>query len=335
MASNEQVLKALSLPNDILTQLQTAEPETFPNNKNKILTAMFNKVYSIIVDIMDSDNPFSKYYGAPINYGDTLENVWIELPEGYNFYDNPNSIDEGGSPFKKANPSIKTLYATINFTMQYKTTITDVEFRKAVWSATGFEDLVNKIISSLPISATLDRYFATIGMLGNANIYANGIQDVEYTTGNEGKVATQTIVDYGTNMTFPNTKNNKLAVMNRTPKDRLLLVIKQSILNKINLDFLSGVFNLSKVDLISMIIPIETFSVKYKNAGGEVVETADNIDFAILDTKGLDIHNSLTSSGLLYNPEELYTNHYYNVWDIISYKYFYNARAFKLKLKSE
>lgn len=335
MASNEQLVKSLALPEDTLTLLRTAQGEEFQVVKNKFLTALFNKISQVYVDMLDAENPFARFYGRPIKYGDTIENIFVETPEGYDFNNNPNKVENGGSPFKKALPSVKTLYATLNFQQQYKTTISDVEIRRAAYNPEGFSDLISRIIGSLPVSATLDRYFAVIAMLGNENIYADGIEQVEVTAQTRASIATKKLVSAYTNMKFPNTKNNKMGVLNRTPLDRLLLVIKQDVLNDINLDYLAGVYNLDKVDLIKKIIPIESFAVTYRNTEGELVTTEDNIDFVMLDTKGLDLHNALEDSGLLYNPEELYTNHFYNVWDIISYKYFYNARAYKLVTEVE
>ena len=52
----------------------------------------------------------------------------------------------------------------------------------------------------------------------------------------------------------------------------------------------------------------------------------------VIDTKGFDNHVALEDGGMIYNPKGKYTNHFYNLWKIISFKYFYNARAFKLSV---
>ena len=40
---------------------------------------------------------------------------------------------------------------------------------------------------------------------------------------------------------------------------------------------------------------------------------------------------ALRDSGAIYNPKGRYFNQFTDVWKIIAYKYWYNARAFKLK----
>ena len=38
---------------------------------------------------------------------------------------------------------------------------------------------------------------------------------------------------------------------------------------------------------------------------------------------------------MIYNPKGKYTNHFYNLWKLINFKTFNNARAFKLVPASE
>jgi hypothetical protein len=91
------------------------------------------------------------------------------------------------------------------------------------------------------------------------------------------------------------------------------------------------VFNLSKVDLIKNIIVVDGFQTVLTTEGN-LVTNGEDLDFIIVDTKGMDNHVALQDGGLIYNPEGKYTNHYYNLWKIISFKQFYNARAFKLSV---
>ena len=321
--TNEQVVKALELPSTIISDLQTAQGSQFQAVANQFLEALFNKVIYQTVDSMDFSNPFKRYDSFPISFGDTIENIFVEMPKGYKF------DKDATDPFAKAKPSVKTLYATINYEMQYETTIEDSLLRRATLNEYGFMNLIETILSSLSKSMNIDEYFATLTMLNNANLFANGIET--YTSGatdeETAKIITKKIIDVATNMQLPNTKNNKLKTLNSTANNRLLLVIKQDILNSINLDYLTGVFNLDKVDLIKNIIPVETF--QYKDGESEVLKGED-ISFMIIDTKGFDNHVALQDGGMIYNPKGKYTNHFYNLWKIISYKYFYNARAFKV-----
>lgn len=320
--TNNELVEYLQLPTDTITKLQTSQGTEFQETANQFLNALINKIVYQKVDKMNFQNVFKKYDSYPINYGDTIENIFTELPKGYTF-DKDNT-----DPFVKFIPSVKPLYATINYEMQYPLTIQDSLLRRASLNEYGFINLVDSLLASLNTSKELDEYFATLAMLNNKDIYANGIESVTKgeTDGETAKIITSKIVDVVSDFQLPKDTNNKLKVMNATAKSDILLIIKKDLINSINLDYLSGVYNLSKVDLINNIIQVDTFKVK--NDSGVLV--GDDIDFVILDTNGFDNHVALQDGGLIYNPRGKYTNHFLNLWKIISFKYYMNARAFKL-----
>lgn len=324
--SNSQMVDYLGLPQEIITKIQTAQGDDFKAVANEFLTALVNKIVYQSVDSMEFANPFKKYDGRPINYGETIENIFVEMPEGYKF--NPNATN----PFAKKKPSVQTLYATINYDMQYKVTIEDALLRKAVLNEYGFMNLVDTILSQLQKRVSLDEYFATLAMLNNENIYATGFEAVTRgaTDKETAEKVTKLIINTMSRFTLPGNGNNKLGVLQTSRKEDVLLIIKAELLNSINLDYLAGVYNLSKVELLSQIIPVDSFVTS--NVDGEPV--GEDIDFVMLDTKGFDIHTNLQDGGMIYNPEGKYTNHFANLWKVISFKYFYNAMAFKLTPKA-
>ena len=146
------------------------------------------------------------------------------------------------------------------------------------------------------------------------------------TDGETASIITKTIVDTYNDMALPSKDNNAYKTLNASNKSNIVLVIKQKLLNDINLDYLKGVFNLEKVDLVKNIIPVKTFQTT--NEQGTPV--GDDIDFVIFDTKAFDNHVALQDGGMIYNPKGKYTNHYTNLWKVFGFKYFYNAKAFKL-----
>lgn len=322
---NIEVVEYLGLPQETLTNLQTQQGSTFQATANTFLTALFNKVIYQQVDKLDFTNPFKQYDSFPIKYGDTIENVYVELPQGYQ-YDK-----DATNPFERTNANVIALYATINYEMQYKTTIYDSELRKACFSEYGFMNLIDSILSALSTSKTIDEYYATLSMLNNEKIMAKGVEEIDTTAlsteEEKAKLITKTIVDVVGSFELPSKENNKAHVLTATPKERVLLIVKREILDKINLEYLSGVYNLDKIDLIKNVLKVESFQVN--DSEGNL--TGEDIDFMLVDTKGFDNHVALEDGGMIYNPQGKYTNHFYNLWKIISFKYFYNCRGFKIK----
>lgn len=332
LLTNGDIVKALGLPNDILARLAVEQGSTFQATSNEFISALVNKIVYQKVDSMKSfTNPFRKYESYPVKFGDTIENIFTELPQGYTF------DKDATDPFTKYIPSVKPLYATINYEMQYPTTIQDVLLRRAVLTEYGLMNLVNSIISNMNKRKDIDEYQATIYMLNNADLYADGFEELdvsdEVTDTGKYKAITQKIVDVVTDFALPSSSNNKLGVLTVTPNSKSVLVIKQEILNHINIDFLAGVFNLEKTELIKNIIPVRSFQVINPADDGSVA--GEDIDFVVLDEDGFDIHNALEDSGMIYNPKGKYTNHFTNDWKIFAFKTYANARAFKIKYESE
>lgn len=326
--TNPELLEYLELPEDVLTALQTAQGSEFSATANQFLSALMNKVLYQTVESMEFTNPFKKYDGFPIKFGDTIENIFVELPKGYKF--NKDATD----PFTKVVPSVKALYASINYELQYETTVQDSLLRRAAVNEYGFMNLIDTILATLSKSMSFDEYKATIAMLNNENIFASGIEEV--TQGSDdtetAKIVTKKIIDTVSSYQLPMNSNNKAGVVNASRPEDCLLIIKYGLLNSINLDYLTGVFNLSKVDLVKNIIPVDGFQVAKPGEGDDADPelVGEDIDFMVIDSKGFDNHVALQDGGMIYNPKGKYTNHFMNLWKIISYKTFYNARAFKL-----
>ena len=326
--TNPELIEYLELPADTLTKLQTEQGTSFSATANQFLQALVNKILYQSVESMDFTNPFKKFDGRPINFGDSIENIFVELPKGYAF------DKDATDPFTKVVPSVKTLYASINYEMQYALTIQDSLLRRAAISEYGFMNLIDSLLASLTKSMDFDEYKATLNMLDNEDLYANGIEELTKTgdATQDAKMMTDTIINAVSAFKIPMTANNKMGVTNASRPENCLLVIKYGLLNQINLDYLTGVFNLSKVDLIKNIIEVDGFQVAKPGAteADDPELVGEDIDFVLIDTKAFDNHVALQDGGFIYNPKGKYTNHFVNLWKIISFKYFHNARAFKL-----
>lgn len=329
--TDSEFIEYLELPTDTLEALATGEGATFTAAKNEFLDALYNKVLYSRVESMDFTNPFKKYDSYPIRYGDTIENIFVEIPKGYEF------DKDATDPFTKKVPSVKALYASINYELQYQTTIQDALLRRAAINEYGFMNLIDSILASLAKAMSIDEYNATRYMLANCDIYPEddpttiqrGADDTE-----TAKNITKAIAETISQMRLPMNSNNKAGVLNNSNPSDLLLVIKYGLKNMIDLDYLTGVYNLDKVKLVENIIEVDGFQCARPGDTAESeddhVLTGNDYDFVIIDTKGFDCHVALQDGGMIYNPKGKYTNHFLNLWKIVAFKTFANARAFVL-----
>lgn len=331
LLSNTEITKFIGIPESVYNDLKSAEVDTFVAAANEFIPALLNKLVYQKVNYISFTNPFKKFDGEPVPFGDGIENVFVDPPIGYKFG------TDGDDPFKSYPNNVKTLYTSINYQMQYPLTISRVQLRKAVLNEYGLSNLVNALARGLETAKSIDEYLATVIMLNNKDIYAKGFEELDVvgqTKAQIAKTVTDTIVNTVSDMALPSIDNNKLGIKAVTPRQKCLLIIKDKLYNSLNLDFLQGVFNLSKVDLIGNIIPVRSFmAVVNTSSGNDLTPTAkgDDIDFIIIDEDGFDNHVALEDSGSIYNPKNKKWNTFVDLWKIISYKYGYQARAFKLK----
>lgn len=329
--TNTEVLLAAGLPSDMATKLRTAQGNTYTALANQFVDAIVNKIVYQKVETVSFSNPFKKYDSFPVTFGDTIENVYVDKVVGRVFKkDNTN-------PFEIKAPNVVSSYVSINYEMQYLLTVEDKLLKRACLNEYGFMGLINTLVESLAMSRDVDEYTATIIMLNNSNIYKGGFEQLAYANGATdseiANIAVHKIVDTMTDFQLPSFDNNKKGVLASTDKSHLLLVIKQSLYNKINLDYLSGVFNLSKTELTGHIIPVRSFKATIITTSGQTLtpsESGDDIDFVIVDTRGFDNHVALSAGETIRNPANLSTNHFSNLWKIISYRLDFQARAYKM-----
>ena len=330
--TNSELVGQLGLPESILTELAESQGEEFSAKANEFISTLINKIVYTKVARMSFSNPFGKFEGFPVEFGDTIENIFVELPKGYKF------DKDATDPFTKKTPAAKVWYATINYEMQYCVTIQDDLLRRAVKSRYGLMNLVENILAQLGTAKELDEYQAQIRVLNNADLYAGEAFETldvseEATDAAKYKKIGFDIVSKVNDFCLPSDENNAGGVMEVSSRDDVLLIIKQSLLDHINWDYLAGVYNLSKTELVKHIITVRGFQVVQDPVAPSTEPTVvgEDIDYIVMDTRCFDNHTCLQDGSAIYNPKGRYTNHYTNLWKIMSFKKFHNAKAVKIQ----
>lgn len=336
LLSNETVTKYIGLPKDVADALRTAQGSEFAAAANQFLEALVNKLVYQRVHSFEFTNPFRKYFGEPIIYGDSIENVYVDKIMGRQF-------DRGNTdPFAKAENRVLATYAKLNYAMQYAVSVEDKELRKAVLNAGGFSAIADRLASRLGQSAAIDEYLAIIIMLNNENIYTDGFEELdvsgESTDADVAHAISKKIGAVYRDFKLPSIDNNKVGVMTASKASDILIIAKANLMNDLDYDYLAAVYNLSKAEIKASIMEVRSFMAvvnTYTEEGGtEVItpgESGDDIDFIIIDSRGLDLHDCLNSTESIRNPKGLYTNTFHNLWGSYSFNSAYQARAYKIK----
>lgn len=279
--------------------------------KNSFLNVLINKIGLTIISEMLASNKFSYLKGEKLEYGDTIEDIYVDYIKSQDF----SGANE--NPFKQNKPNISVLYHTIDRQLQYKVTIRDVELRKAFKNSDGLNNLITKIINSLYNSKEYDEFTMFKQML--VDNYLNGTSvALEGETSSElARDLLYNIKKYSQDIEFNSREYNKLEMLTNTPLDNQILILHKDYKLNIDIDTLAGVFNLDKVDLKTRILTVDNFNAD-----------ENKIVAVLLDNRGVRLHDSLFTLETLRNPEALATNYYLNVWQLISYAYFHNLIYF-------
>ena len=282
--------------------------------KNQLLNALYNKIALTLISSVEFNNAFSRFRGEPISYGDTIEDIYIGIPDGYD-YDPTNT-----NPFGQNAPDVKALYHTLNKQMQYKQTIHDAEFRRAMRTPYGLDSLVSKIIATLKTSSEYDDWLIGKEILSQEKCYGKVVM-MGVRTGTpatDGKTLLNAVKDAGLGMRFPTDAYNQQGVLQVTPVSKQVLIICAEYKKEIDLDVLAGVYNLSKADITQSIIEVDRFN-------------DPTIGAVLVDEDFLRFHYALEDGGLIYNPQGLYTNHFWNSWAVCTARLYKNAVMFKFE----
>ena len=281
--------------------------------KNEVLTEVINKIAFTVIRTAEYESIFSKFRGEDILYGDTIEEIQITIPEGYD----PRTVSP--DPLTKVQPTVKACYHTINAEQQYMQTVTDVEFRKAVKSPNGLDSLINGIISSMTDAMMLDDDLKCLEVLSNTDVYGQ-IVYMGAKTGDDAKdskTLLKAIKQTGSAMKYASNKWNFLRILKQLPMSRQILIITSEWKDKIDLDYLAGVYNLNKVEIAQRIVEVDQF-IGLENAAA-----------CLIDERALMYHKALQDGGMIYNPKGVpYTNHFLNSWGVFSFSLFANSALF-------
>lgn len=335
LLSNSVINKYIALPEATYNSLKVAEGSEWSTSANAFLEAIFNKLVYQKVNTFTFVNPFRKYYGAPIKYGVGIENIYVDKIMGRVF--DRNQTD----PFEKNENRVLATYAKLNYEMQYAVTVEDAELRKAVLSEYGEAQLANTLTGRLSGSSDIDEYLATIIMLNNPDNFAGGFETIdvsgEDTPSGVAHAVSKKIGEVYRDFKLPSIDNNKLHVMNASRPEDILIIIKSSLMNDLDYDYLAATYNLSKAEIKAATLEVRSFRAAINVIQNNQIvtisteERGDDLDFMIIDTRGLDLHDALRSFAPIYNPRGMYTNTFHNVWACMQFNSAMQARAYKIQ----
>lgn len=271
--------------------------------------------YSFIFD--RSRNPFADFFGEKLEAGFSIEDLYVQLISGKL----PAWNDDGTVALSREDPEVLSYYYKINYSMQYKITVSYAQARTAFATVSGVEAFLNRLLSQTSTACELDIYYECLELLStmgtNGDMYTTSVSGFSTEANYEEFMLTlSNLID---DMTAPNNKYNMAKVLTSSRPEDLVIIATPKVINTINIMLLSGKFQLDKIDFKNRIIKVPN-----EYGFGSLMD-ANGVLAMVVDKKVFRIFPSLYEGSSNFNGAGLFTNNFLTVEMIFSYAKFENA----------
>ena len=259
---------------------------------------MIGKIAYQFIRQIEAKDPLSLFDKMPITNGDTIEQAVIKLVES-------QAYDKAGANALKRDTTVKMAVRYFNNweRRKYKTTVDISELRKALVSTSSAEAVASNLVSVLSQSRIdekfqnvkkLLKWGTTAGSLGSGTSVLKDVGAVNKAADGtrDYKGILKKIKDAVKGMTFGNTTFNTAGLRRRTMLEDIVVVAPYTIINAIDVDELSGVFNLSKAEIRDRLVEIDS-----EDTYIYIVDKNAILDF----TRLYEMANEKNADGLFYN----------------------------------
>lgn len=310
---------------DNLSNLSQLPPTQLNDFIGVIAKIVKQYVYDTTFD--SSDNPFAEFYQEKLPVGASVEDLYVDLITG----DVPKWNDDGSYALSRKLPTVAELYHNENYEMQYKVSTSFAQMKSAFLTEGGVNSLINRIKGTLNSSAQYDLFLECLRLLATAfnhGAYTYRV-DFDYTSEDEIQRLLRDIKNTVKDFTFMNNKYNYFGFNTKTNESDIVIITKPDVVSHIDVDYLAGVFNMSKAEIKDRIIYIpdgygfDGYINTIDLGGGN--ETTIEPFMIIMDKRLLRIFPTLMEGSSIYNPASLVDNTFLTLMYIFSYSLFMNA----------
>ena len=257
----------------------------YPTMKNEFINTLTNKVIKTYFYSKVFNNPLRLLHKGNLEYGYSLEQLFVDMAEKKGFFENFDNGDEVKDLVATKKPSVKQLYIERNFAYKYKVTISDAQLKTAFRSQDGLYQLVERVTSSLISGAYFDEFKdmkaiinahaqgkflaydtvsgkavetdLTTAVLPNgktASLYVVG----EHTTKEaQSKAISEAVRGLTGRLKFPSTKYNSAGVNQWNNPDELIFLTTPELNAQLDVNVLADAFNVSKADLNVRVLDLD------------------------------------------------------------------------------
>lgn len=308
---------------------------------NQFLTNLVNRIGLVMITSRLYENPWSKFKRGVLEYGETVEEIFVSLAQGYQF----DQEDSETTLFERYNPDVKAEFHSLNFQKFYPCTITIDVMRQAFLSWDGLNDMITRIIEQVYTGANYDEFMVMKYMIArlalDGNIHAVQVPEVN---AENARMVTAEIATKAKDLTFMSTKYNRAKVYNYTDPNFLYTILTNSVSSIFDVEVLALSFNIDKSRLIGMQSYVDSFGeinnerlalifkddpyTTFTPFTDEELEKLKSIQALMCDVNFFMIFDNLLKMTSVENAKGLYQNYFLHKWTTFSTSPFANAMIF-------
>lgn len=291
---------------------------------NEFMKTLLNMIIKQVIHIRMFENPLKALKKGKKPLGDTVEEIYTNFIKA-------KTYDQTGAALLARNlPDTKTVWHRMNRQDTYKVSVNYQELYKAFSSYEKLDTYVQSIINKLYNSAELDEFILTKQLIKEAadnNAIVEITVDDPLTSEANGKAFIKVVKTISGGMVFPSESYNgyltaqttdTVPVTTLSRKSEQVLILSNAVDVSVNVDVLASVFNMS----------VAEFNDTRKIVIDEFPDTTYRA--ALVDEAFFQIYDDLEYFSEFSNPEGLYNNYLYHVWQTLAYSPLVNAVVFKV-----
>lgn len=308
-----------------------------PAFANQFINALVNRIAIVRVQSATFNNPYSILKKGYIEYGETVEDIFVSIAKAVDF----NVEKASKREFQRTIPDIRSAFHVMNWRVMYPVTIQDEDLRQAFLSVEGVQNLIAKIVDAVYTAAEYDEFllfkYLLIKAISHGKMYPTSI--------GAGTDLSEAAVQFrGTSnlLPFMSSEYNEEGVKTNTPKEKQVIFMDAMFNAQFDVNVLASAFNMDKADFMGRLFLIdnwtdfdnERFDIIRANSDGIEEVTADelallaNVKAVILDDNWFQVYDNNNKFTEKYVASGLYWNYFYHTWKTVSNSPFANAVVF-------
>lgn len=328
---HHQYIPALETPDDL--PKYGAAVNQYPSTQNAFMDVLMNRiVFTAIQQNNNFGNPLAPLRGERLPLGYAGQEIYTNPAQARTFND-----DDFIGLLQKYEADTKVQYFNVNSEQQYAVSIGRNRLEQAFVSFPVFEEFVGSIIDSLYKGFYIDDFNHVKGLVSaaynNNHAVVEVVNPLTSTSNIQGflKSVRSKYFTFG----IPSTANNAWNLSGgdgdpittwSDPKD-IYFIVRGDVRATIDVDYLAGVFNLDRAEMLGRIIVVDNFDIIDRKTGQKIFDGSKILGI-MADSRWFKIREQRLQLDQFYNANNMVWNYYLQAFMMYQYSLFANAVIF-------